>query len=254
MHVLRPYLRALAFVLFTLPLMPLQFLFLKSAPTAARLFPHWYHKRVCAILGIAIKIRGPVPSQAVLLISNHVSWADITVLSACLPLSFVAKREVADWPFFGALAKLQRSVFVDRDRRHTTGSEKNAITERLLGGDTVVLFPEGTSGKGNSLLPFKSSYFGAVEGVDIAIVPVTLAYTARDGLPLSHRQRPEIAWYGDMALLPHLWHFLKGGKTEVTVTFHQPLHNQDRKKTALAAHAIMQADLVETLHGKGEIR
>ncbi len=69
-------------------------------------------------------------------------------------MSFVAKREVAGWPLFGRLAKLQRTVFVDRDRRHTTGRERDEISERLKAGEKIVLFPEGTSHTGLAVLPF----------------------------------------------------------------------------------------------------
>jgi 1-acyl-sn-glycerol-3-phosphate acyltransferase len=104
-----------AFFAFTLPLMPFQLLLLATGSRYARTFPHWYHRQVCKIAGVRLNIDGKVAKeQGVLLISNHVSWLDITVLSAVAPVSFVAKQEVASWPFVSWLAKLQRSVFVDR--------------------------------------------------------------------------------------------------------------------------------------------
>src|SRR3974377_2518655 len=97
---------------FPFPLMPLQLLFLWTGSRYARTFPHWYHRQVCRIVGIRLHIDGGVARErSVLLISNHVSWLDITVLSAVAPVSFVAKQEVAFWPFVNWLAKLQRSVF-----------------------------------------------------------------------------------------------------------------------------------------------
>ena len=118
MRALRAWLVLAAFFAFTFPLMPLQLLFLRTGSRYARTFPNWYHRQVCRLVGIRLHIDGGVArEQGVLLISNHVSWLDITVLSAVAPVSFVAKQEVASWPFVSWLAKLQRSVFVDRTRR-----------------------------------------------------------------------------------------------------------------------------------------
>src|SRR6185437_10729059 len=115
---LRAFLVLSAFFAFTLPLMPLQLLLVKTGSRYARSFPHWYHRQVCKLIGIRLNVEGKIAEeQGVLIISNHVSWLDITVLSAVAPVSFVAKREVASWPFVSWLAKLQRSVFVDRNRR-----------------------------------------------------------------------------------------------------------------------------------------
>ena len=164
MRRLRAFLVLAAFFAFTLPLMPLQLLFLATGSRYARSFPHWYHRQVCKIVGIRLNVEGEVAEeQGVLLISNHVSWLDITVLSAVAPVSFVAKQEVASWPFVSWLAKLQRSVFVDRNRRNEVGDKANEILDRLAGGDHIVLFAEGTSSDGNSVVPFKTALFAAAK-------------------------------------------------------------------------------------------
>ena len=128
MRGLRAWLVLSAFFAFTFPLMPLQLLFLRTGSRYARIFPNWYHRQVCRLIGVRLHIDGSVARErGVLLISNHVSWLDITVLSAVAPVSFVAKQEVASWPFVSWLAKLQRSVFVDRTRRAevtVTGAKK----------------------------------------------------------------------------------------------------------------------------------
>ena len=138
--------------------MPLQWLFLKLRSPAARTFPNRYHKFVAALFGMHIRIVGkPDTGEGVLMVANHTSWADIVIFSAATPLSFIAKAEVARWPLFGSLARLQRSVFVERQRRSATGETRDAIRDRLLAGDTLLLFPEGTSHDGNTVLPFKSA-------------------------------------------------------------------------------------------------
>ncbi|MEL6873345.1 MAG: lysophospholipid acyltransferase family protein, partial [Pseudomonadota bacterium] len=104
-----------AFALLTLPLMPVQAILKRTAPDAARRFPHWYHRQVCRILGIRLHVDGQIDRNApALIVANHASWLDIVVLSAVAPVSFVAKKDVAGWPFVGTLARLQRTVFVDR--------------------------------------------------------------------------------------------------------------------------------------------
>ena len=236
---LRPALVLLAFALVTLPLMPLQQVFVGAWPAMARRFPMYYHRIVCRILGIRVKVIGTPPSSGPTLIAcNHVSWLDIVVLSAVAPLSFIAKREVNTWPFFGALARLQRTVFVHRDRRHATGNSRDEMQDRLKSGDILVLFPEGTSSDGHRVLPFKSSLFGAAEYPGVVVQPVTVAYSGHRNLPMNGRLRPSYAWYGDMDLPPHLWEALATGPIEVTVICHEPLSlSGELTRKHLAAHA-----------------
>jgi 1-acyl-sn-glycerol-3-phosphate acyltransferase len=148
------------FFALTLPLMPVQALLLRLGSRGKRPplrhFPNWYHRTLCRLLGVRLHVDGALtPGTPTLLLSNHVSWLDIPVLSAMAPVSFVAKREVGTWPLVRTLARLQRTVFVDRERRLTVGVTTSEIEERLSAGDAVVLFAEGTSNDGNRVLPFR---------------------------------------------------------------------------------------------------
>ncbi len=218
----------LGFLALTLPLMPVQYIF------HSRRLPWFYHRILCKMLGMTIKVEGALPTAPALLVANHVSWLDIPLLSAILPMSFISKREVRTWPLFGAMAKLQRTVFIDRERRLKTAASSNEIGERLLAGDTLVLFPEGTSSDGAQVLPFKSSYFGAVEGLNIPVVPITISY---QGTPKFY------AWYGNMDLMPHLWTVIKSGPIKVHVTIHAALAKTDRKTMSREAEATIRAHL-----------
>ena len=229
--------------------MLVQFLFLTFRSRAALILPWHYHRILCCLLGVTVTIEGPLPTASALLVSNHVSWLDIPILSSVMPLSFIAKREVGGWPLFGWMAKLQRCVFVNRDKRHSTGKSSTKIADRLREGDTLVLFPEGTSNDGHCVMPFKSSYFGAAENLDVALIPVTQAYKSNYNLPLTKRQRPSFAWYGDMDLVPHLWEALKAGPIEVVVRFHEALPKAPRKEMAKLAHATITKSLAQALHG-----
>src|SRR5579863_2172798 len=197
------------FLVVTLVLIPWQWLLLTLGLPARRTLPHRYHRFVARLFGIHIRVLGTPPATAALLLANHSSWLDIVIFSAVTPLSFVAKSEVGSWPFFGTLARLQRTVFVTRARRSETGATRDAIRERLLKGDMLVLFPEGTSSDGNRVLPFKSALLGAADAGAITVQPVSTAYTGIHGIPMGRENRPLFAWYGDMDLVPHLWEALK---------------------------------------------
>jgi 1-acyl-sn-glycerol-3-phosphate acyltransferase len=249
---------AAAFILFTLPLMPVQWLLLKLRSPSARGFPQWYHRQVARLFGIHIRIVGkPVTGEGVLMVGNHTSWADIIIFSAATPLSFVAKAEVGTWPFFGTLARLQRTVFVERSRRSATGAVADAINQRLAAGDALLLFPEGTSHDGNSVLPFKSALLGAAEarlagGQHVKVQPVSVAFTGLHGMPMGRENRPLFAWYGDMEMVPHLWEALLSGPLDVEVRFHEPLSldRMDRKTLAAKAQEIVQTGQAEALAGR----
>ena len=254
---LRPVLILLFFALLTLPLMPVQQMLIWLWPAMARVFPMHYHRMVRRLIGVRVKLIGHMPEAGpTLVVSNHVGWMDIVILSSVAPLSFVAKREVNGWPFFGSLARLQRTVFVRRDRRHATGNSRDEMQERLKAGDTLVLFPEGTSNDGRSIQPFKSSFFGAAELTGVIIQPVTIAYSGHRNLPMNGRLRPFYAWYGDMDLPPHLWQALAMGPIEVTVICHPPLSlSGEASRKALARHseALVRQGLVAALHGPAEM-
>lgn len=178
------------------------------------------------ILRVHVTVEGaPDRDRPLLLVSNHVSWLDIPVIGALMPLSFVAKREVSTWPIFGLLAKLKRCVFIDRDRRHLTGAANSAIAERLIAGDAIVLFPEGTTSDGLRVLPFRSALLGAAKAAfgrsetPVRVQPFGIAYRRRDGLPIGRVAMSEIAWTGDEDLLPHLIGILNGGPIDVALRF-----------------------------------
>ena len=219
---------ALAFVALTLVLLPFQLIGMAFDLRLQRTIPHLYHRILCALIGVRIREVGRRSADSpALILSNHVSWLDICVISALSPVVFVAKREVAGWPVFGWLAKLQRTIFINRQARHQTGAATKEIAGRLLGGDAVVLFAEGTSSDGIRVLPFRSSLVGAVHHAlgssthhtHITVQPMSLAYVSLSGVPLGRGLRERVAWYGDADLIPHLLRVLSSGAVDVTVSW-----------------------------------
>jgi 1-acyl-sn-glycerol-3-phosphate acyltransferase len=191
------------------------------------LLPFWYHRQCCHILGFRVEQQGQQSTaHPTLFVANHVSYFDITVLSSLIKGSFIAKSEVARWPLFGWLARLQRSVFIDR-RVGKTADHRDEIARRLEHGDNLILFPEGTSSDGNRVLPFRSALFSVAEcrvsGGPLVVQPVSIAYTRLDGMPMGRYLRPFFAWYGDMDMAGHLWHAAGLGWVTVVVEFHPPV-------------------------------
>lgn len=215
-------------VLLTLALTPLQLLGIALKWPLQRRLPHFYHRSFCRLAGVRVRQIGqPSPDSPTLILSNHVSWLDICVIGSLAPVVFIAKSEVETWPVFGFLAKLQRTIFIERERRHKTGAATQEIAGRLLGGDAVVLFAEGTSSDGLRVLPFRSALVGAVHHAlgdsthhsAITVQPMSVAYTRFAGLPVGRGLRDRVAWYGDADLIPHFIGILAAGATDVTVTW-----------------------------------
>ncbi|WPZ35590.1 lysophospholipid acyltransferase family protein [Thalassobaculum sp. OXR-137] len=223
----RAAIRLTAYLLLTVALMPVQAVAVMLRLRLAERLPRFYHRLCTRILGIQVIVRGRrVRERPVLFVSNHVSYLDITALGSAVTGCFIAKSEVAGWPLFGLLAKLQRTVFIAR-KRTAVAKHGDEIAERLEAGDNLILFPEGTSGDGTRVLPFKSAFFAVAErrpgGRPLTVQPVSIAYTKLNEVPLGRGLRPFFAWYGDMDLAPHLWTVAALGKLTVVIEFHQPV-------------------------------
>ena len=158
----------------------------------ANRIPHLYHRLCCRLMGARVERVGVASAaQPTLFVVNHVSWLDIMALAASAEVSFIAKREVRAWPFFGWLALLQRTVFVARDPRKVAG-ERDDIASRLAVGDNLVLFAEGTSSPGTTVLPFKSALFAVAQAnpdMALMIQPVSISYIRLAGMPVGRMAR-----------------------------------------------------------------
>lgn len=255
-----------AFLLMTVAAIPLQGLALKLDSRLRLRIPLVYHRLVCRLFGIRVTTIGTPVKGAALMMSNHSGWLDIPILSSITPISFVAKQEVGTWAFFGLLARLQRSIFVRRSRVKAR-EDRDSIRKRLIEGDTLMVFPEGTSSDGNRVLTFKSTLFSAAElaiGEDVnhraihaAVQPVSVAYVSLHGVPMGRENRPFFAWYGDMELVPHLWQAFEMGPIDVVVEFHEPLTVDEaggRKQLAAAAESAVREGVVRALSGNRAAR
>ena len=124
---------------------------------------------------------------------------------------------------------MQRTVFVDRARRHQTADAVAEIVKRLASGTSVVLFAEGTSSDGNRVLPFRSALIGAVKEAGAApsggilIQPMSICYTGLHGIPMGRQHRPLVAWYGDLDFMPHIKDFIARGAVDAVVSYGEPV-------------------------------
>jgi 1-acyl-sn-glycerol-3-phosphate acyltransferase len=252
------------FLLSAVIVIPYQMFALRFKTLGYKNIPEAYQRFLSKLFGIHVTVIGaPLRDRGVLMVSNHTSYMDILALGGITRVSFVAKSEVASWPLFGTFARLQRTVFVQREHRAKTGEARDEIRNRMLEGDALVLFPEGTSNDGNRVLPFKSALMGAAEsqiGTDangkpiyVPVQPVTITYVGLHGIPMGRENRPLFAWYGDMELVDHLWEGLKTGPVDVVIEFHPPLTVDmvgGRKKLAAIVEQTIRNGQTRALAGR----
>lgn len=236
---LRSASRLIAFLSVTLLLMPV-YRFGRTDSLQRRVAALWFGA-VGHIIGVQLRASGQAhpggPKHGpALYVANHVSWLDIIVLGMKLDAVFVAKCEVADWPLLGRLARMRRCIFITRQVAQV-GGEVAIIRSHLQAGRNVILFPEGTTGDGGKLLPFKSTMLAAVDGVyEVRVQPVSIAYPDM----LRGGSDAALAWCGEMAMLPHLLSVLRRPNAPARLHFHPPLAAADfasRKALAEACRA-----------------
>ena len=200
-----------------------------------------WHRGCCRLVGLDVQSIGDATGERpVMFVANHVSYLDILVLGGLLKARFIAKSDVRSWPVIGLLSGLAGTIFVERRARRSR-EQRDVIAASLEMGDSLVLFPEGTSSNGSRVLPFKSSLFSVFETDDVApgavIQPVTIDYSSfADGRTIEGEGRDLYAWYADMTLAPHLGRVIGLPGAKVRLVWHdilRPAKPADRKKLAL---------------------
>lgn len=207
--------------------------------------PRIFHRLGCIFLGLRVTLIGqPATGRATLLVSNHISWTDIVAIGSVADVTFVAKREVGDWFFVGLMARLQKTIFVDRNRRSDAGRTASEMGQHMASGNAVLLFAEGQSDIGTHVLPFRSALVGAAQHAmleagarDVVIQPLTIAYTKLQGLPVSRNERSMIAWIKSRSVKQNIRDILGGPVKDVTIAFGtpRPLAETDNRKLVTKA-------------------
>ncbi|MDB4987425.1 MAG: plsC1 [Myxococcaceae bacterium] len=168
----------------------------------------WVAENMCALHGVRLSVRGQPPQQASLLVANHISYFDPMIIASLLPLTAVAKREVASWPWVGEVCRRFGVLYVDRDDPYSGARVLREAMRSLERGVSVLIFPEGTTTHGDHVLPFKRGSFGAAALAGVPIVPVALRY-----------ESAAAAWVGDDTFLPHYVRTVAKPYTRVQVEF-----------------------------------
>jgi 1-acyl-sn-glycerol-3-phosphate acyltransferase len=198
----------------------------------------WLH-RWCALalrrLEIDVTFGGAFPSHG-LLVANHLSYLDILAFSALAPCAFVAKREVRSWPLFGWMARMAGTVFVDRNRARDAHHANVEVQGTLSDSAVVVLFPEGTSSNGATVLPFRPALFQAAVSAKQQITSAHIQYQIEQGSAAD-----DVCYWGSMTFLPHLLQLLSKGAIRVRVSFAAGQTFTDRKKAAATTREIIVA-------------
>lgn len=195
----------------------------------------WLHRlcfKVAKITGVRVELIGARPASG-LVVSNHLSYLDIILLSAVARTAFVSKSEVAAWPFFGRCARYGGTVFVERERRSAVADVAAQMSTVLAEGVPLVLFPEGTSSGGESVLPFKPSLFAPVAELGSLVTACAIDYTLPGGsVP------DEVAYWRDHDFAPHLLNLLSKTGLSIRVAFGPPrARSGDRKEIARELHS-----------------
>ncbi|NCP10801.1 MAG: 1-acyl-sn-glycerol-3-phosphate acyltransferase [Sphingomonadales bacterium] len=204
--------------------------------TIPSLFLRWTARAA----GIDVSVVGRPLRRNVLFVANHLSWLDILALGGAGRTAFVSKAEVADWPLIGWLADQNRTVYVARQNRHEVTQQAGALGDALARGDAVALFPEGTTGPGDALLPFRASLLAAAApGPDaLRIQPVALDYGDL---------AEEFAWVDPETAGDNAKRLLsRRGRARLVIRFLDPLDRAacaDRKRAAAAAQAAIDRAL-----------
>jgi 1-acyl-sn-glycerol-3-phosphate acyltransferase len=218
-----PYLRAasigLALIFFFVVVAPIQWLAIRYRWPLRFQIPLFFGRTLVALLRVKVKTHSALASpRPRVLVANHVSWLDILIFVSHEPFCFLAKQEVARWPMIATFARLQQTVFVERRKGRGLLEANESLCEQMKAGRSILLFPEGTTTDGDGLVKFRSSHFAIVEEFQTVdressatIQPAAITYSSS-----------EVAWYGDMDLVSHIWSLLKGPPLRCNLIFGEP--------------------------------
>lgn len=194
----------------------------------------WWSRGLLRAIGVRLVVEGEFRAGANLLVANHVSWLDIAAVHAVCPRTrFVSKSDVRHWPLLGWLIGAVGTLFIERARKRDALRVVHQIAAALQAGETVAVFPEGTTGDGRVLLPFHANLLQAAIASDVPVQPVALRYT-EPGLDWS----PSVAWLGPTTLVHSVWAIAcaRGVQVQVSVLPARATAHADRRALAQRLH------------------
>jgi 1-acyl-sn-glycerol-3-phosphate acyltransferase len=200
----------------------------------------WWSARMLGVLGIGLQASGTPRGGPVLIVANHVSWLDILAINAVQPARFVSKADVRHWPFLGYLVACGGTLFIERERKRDALRVVHQIAAALKAGETVAVFPEGTTGDGRGVLPFHANLLQAAIATETPVQPFVLRYSD------AHTAFSAAGSYvGDTSLVASLWSAARADRlcAHVRVLSPEGTRHLDRRALAEKLHTDIAARL-----------
>ena len=204
-----------------------------------------WSRQLLTILGVRLRYQGALQADAKLptglIVANHISFLDIFVVNAIAPTAFVSKDDIRNWPLIGWLSAHTDTLFLERGSRSAAQRARENLVHHLRRGRRVALFPEGTTTRGDTVLPFHSALLQSAIDAGTTVTPVVLRYRSDDG---SHSTAP--AYVDDISLLECLRSIANEKRLYAEVLAHAPLTTAAVDRRELSAHA--HRVITHTLH------
>ncbi len=193
----------------------------------------WWSAALLRHMGLALHLTGTAPRPgAALVVANHVSWLDIAAIHAAMPHArFVSKADVLRWPLLGWLIRGAGTLFIEREKKRDALRVVHTMADALARGETVAVFPEGTTGAGPELLPFHANLLQAAVATSTPVQPVVLRYAAP-----GERFSTAAQFLGETTLLQSVWRLASGRGLAVHVEILPPMGTAHAERRALAEH------------------
>ena len=192
----------------------------------------WWSAGLLQAIGMTLKVSGTPSAGATLLVANHISWIDIAALHAAAPHArFVSKADVLRWPLLGWMIRSAGTLFIERERKRDAVRVVHAMAQALRAGDTVAVFPEGTTGTGPELLPFHANLLQAAVATGTPVQPVVLRFA-----DASQAHSAAVVYIGQTTLLQSMWRVASARGLHAHVELLPSVASADTDRRALAAH------------------
>ena len=230
---IRAALRYALFVISTLGLYSFWFIvnfFISNEQLWRQIIFHKWAQSFVKISRMKIEVIGKVPQKPFFLVSNHLSYTDVPALRAVVEGVFVAKGEIEGWFLAGKIVRDMGTIFINRQNRRDIPRAGSEIIKRLGEGEGVIVFPEGTSTKGEEILPFNSSFLEFAAQTDLPVSYASITYKTPDGGPTASEA---VCWWDEKTFGEHLWYLFQLKEYTAVINFgDQPIHNENRKALA----------------------
>jgi len=193
----------------------------------------FYSRVLLWLLNVQVKKNFKDLPKPALVVCNHLSYLDVPVIASTFPAVFITSVEVQGSFLEGGLSTLGGSIFIERRNRGRLLHDIDFTSRVIRSGFHVVLFPEGTTGDGSQVLPFKSGLFSTATKADSPVVLLTIQYQSIGGKPVTAQNRDKIFYYGTIKFVPHMLRIFFNRKITVELTFLKAIYREDRKKRKL---------------------